>query len=567
MNISGEIQAAFRQLTAEIPPDRQDGGKDSGAQRLLLGKVLRLLDDQSALIQIGGRTMQGKLETALRPQAYYWFSYDKQPAEKIGRLHVIDQFEGSPKTVQEAAGRLLNALSVKPGPVSLQIAETFMQQKLPMTENSLKACIRWAESLPAAELKKAAETIVFALKRELPAHPEVLSAIHAVKYPVPTRRLLSGLLQAINQAPQSAKELSVLKEAVSDVLNAETDLHAERLLKKLAEAARMPLSETGLMDEGERTESKQSPFVRETRENGKAVSSQPSPPSARANPELPEKTAKQIIEKLMTSAEKTENRPVKVTAEIIKAFISQEKTFKTAPVLQNAQLTEQEAAVFEKAAQLTELKYAEKHDVLSLLQKIKKGLGTRDELSFITALEKGVSPQPEKQALKTALQAVRTLQEAPQSVKQEAEPLIHKLNGQLFIEQHNPSFTQMVLSFPLGASAYENDITVLFKGRKKPDGKLDPSHCRLLFLLHLETLQETVVDCMIQQNVMTITVETDFELQAAIDPLVPALKEAVKETGFSLSGVTAKKRRPKDQSALVEEFIEKDGGRKVDVKI
>lgn len=172
------------------------------------------------------------------------------------------------------------------------------------------------------------------------------------------------------------------------MLNAETDLHAERLLKKLAEAARMPTSETGLMDEGERTESKQSPFVRETRENGKAVSSQPSPPSARTDPELPEKTAKQIIEKLMTSAEKTENRPVKVTAEIIKAFISQEKTFKTAPVLQNAHLTEQEAAVFEKAVQLTELKYAEKHDVLSLLQKIKKGLGTRDELSFITALEK-----------------------------------------------------------------------------------------------------------------------------------------------------------------------------------
>ncbi|OIK22268.1 glycosyl transferase [Bacillus amyloliquefaciens] len=567
MNISGEIQAAFRQLMTETSPERQDGGKDSGAQRLLLGKVLRLLDDQSALIQIGGRTMQGKLETALRPQAYYWFSYEKQPAEKTGRLHVVDQFEGSPKTVQEAAGRLLNALSVKQGPVSQHIAETFIQQKLPMTENSLKACIRWAESLPAADLKKAAETIVFALKRELPAHPEVLSAIHAVKYPFPTRRLLSGLLQAINQAPQPAKELSVLKEAVSDVLDAETNLHAERLLKKLASAARMPISEAGLTEEGEGTELKQSPFVRVTRENGKTAPSQPSLPYVRSDTELPEKEAKQIIEKLMASAEKNENRPVKETADIIKAFISQEKTSKTAPVLQNAQLTEQETAVFEKAVQLTELKYTEKHDVLSLLQRIKKGLGTRDELSFITALEKGVSPQPEKQALKTALQAVRTLQEAPQAVKQEAEPLIHKLNGQLFIEQHNPSFTQMVLSFPLGASAYENDITVLFKGRKKPDGKLDPSHCRLLFLLHLETLQETVVDCMIQQNVMTITVETDFELQSAIDPLVPSLKEAVKETGFSLSGVMAKKRRPKDQSAFVDEFMEKDGGQKMDVKV
>lgn len=40
---------------------------------------------------------------------------------------------------------------------------------------------------------------------------------------------------------------------------------------------------------------------------------------------------------------------------------------------------------------------------------------------------------------------------------------------------------------------------------------------------------------------MTITIETDFELQAAIDPMVPALKQGLKEMGYSLSGVNAKK--------------------------
>lgn len=40
---------------------------------------------------------------------------------------------------------------------------------------------------------------------------------------------------------------------------------------------------------------------------------------------------------------------------------------------------------------------------------------------------------------------------------------------------------------------------------------------------------------------MTITIETDFELQAAIDPMVPALKQNLKEMGYSLSGVNAKK--------------------------
>ncbi|KXZ14932.1 glycosyl transferase [Bacillus nakamurai] len=572
MNISGDIQTAFKQLLAGTAAAQQDGDKQSGAQRLLLGKVLRLLGDQSALIQIGSQTIQGKLETEIRPQAYYWFSYEKQPAEKMGRLQVVDQFEDSPKTVQDAAGRLLNALSIKPAPASLHIAGAFMKNKLPMTENNLKAAIRWAESLPPAELKKAADTVVFALKRELPVHPEVLSGIHAVKYPVPTRRLLTRLLQAINQAPQSGKELLRLKEAVTDVLNAETDLHAERLLKKLASAADMSLPEAGQPEEGELTAEKKPFPVRETSGNVKtpadSQSDKPAAPNVRTEIEIPKREAKQLLEKLLVSAEKNENQPVKETANMIKTLFLQEKTGKAPSVLHTAQLTDEEGAVFEKAVQLTELKFAEKHDVLSLLQRLKKGLGARDELSFIKSFEQGVSPQTaDKQSLKTALHAARSLQNVPQSVKQEAEPLMHKLNGQLFIEQTHPSFTQIMLSFPLGQSAYQHDMTVFFKGQKKPDGKLDPSHCRLLFLLKLETLKETVVDCMIQQSVMTISIETDFELQSAIDPFVPALKEALKETGCTLSGVTAKKRRPKEQNAVIEEFMAKSGGQEVDVKI
>lgn len=61
------------------------------------------------------------------------------------------------------------------------------------------------------------------------------------------------------------------------------------------------------------------------------------------------------------------------------------------------------------------------------------------------------------------------------------------------------------------------------------------------FLLNLESLKETVVDCFVQQNVMTISIETEFDLQSAIDPMVPALKQSLKEMGYSLSGVVAKK--------------------------
>ncbi|MGY0208550.1 hypothetical protein ACW7FY_14005, partial [Bacillus subtilis] len=152
-------------------------------------------------------------------------------------------------------------------------------------------------------------------------------------------------------------------------------------------------------------------------------------------------------------------------------------------------------------------------------------------------------------------------------VKQEADQLFHKLNGQLFMQQDHPSYSQIVMSFPMFSKSGVQDMTVLFKGKKEADGKLDPSHCRLLFLLQLDTLKETVVDCLVQQKVMTITIETDFELQAAIDPMVPALKQGLKEMGYSLSGVNAKKRVHTEEKASIDQYITSISDQEVDVKI
>lgn len=88
-----------------------------------------------------------------------------------------------------------------------------------------------------------------------------------------------------------------------------------------------------------------------------------------------------------------------------------------------------------------------------------------------------------------------------------------------------------------------------------------------MFLLQLDTLKETVVDCLVQQKVMTITIETDFELQAAIDPMVPALKQGLKEMGYSLSGVNAKKRVHTEEKASIDQYITSISDQEVDVKI
>ncbi|MHA6486566.1 hypothetical protein [Bacillus cabrialesii] len=576
MNIRNDVQKALQHLfkNTAIPKESANVSEaQNGEKRLLLGKVLRLLGDQHALIQVGNQTVQGKLETQLRPQAYYWFSYEKKTAEQTGRLQVVQSFNQNPKTIQEAAGKLLNAISVKPSNAALMMTGAMLKSKTPVTENDIKTAVRWMDALPASDTKKAIETVLFALKRELPIHPEVLSGVHAVKSPVPLHQHVSQLLQAINQNPQQSQMMTKLKEAITTLFNSEIDVHAERLIDKLVSITDNTKAPSSGNTAGNRElsapsgsleKASLSPVNHAAEQRG--VQGEPAKTAA----DIPIKEARQLLTKLTESAEKNSLQIVKEAANWMKAAAStgDSKSPAASAVLQAAQVTDQEAEVFLKAVQHTAPSLADKADVLSFLTKVKMAIGARDELAFIKAFEQGSAVTPDEiQSIKLALQAARGSHEVAEPVKREADQLFHKLNGQLFMQQDHPSYSQIVMSFPLFSKSGVQDMTVLFKGKKEADGKLDPSHCRLLFLLQLDMLKETVVDCLIQQKVMTITIETDFDLQAAIDPMVPALKQGLMEMGYSLSGVNAKKRIHTEEKAAIDQYVTSISDQEVDVKI
>lgn len=577
MNIRNDVQKALQHLFGRtaVPQETSKVNEAlNGEKRLLLGKVLRLLGDQHALIQVGNQTVQGKLETQLRPQAYYWFSYEKKTAEQTGRLQVVQSFDQNPKTIQDAAGKLLNAISVKKSNAALMMTGAMLKSKTPVTENDIKTAVRWMDTLPSQDTKKAVETVLFALKRDLPIHSEVLNGVHAVKSPVPLHQHVSQLLQAIDQNPQQSQMMSKLKEAVTALLNSEIDVHAERLVDKLISLTDNTKAPSPANTAGSRELSTTSagspgkaslPLANHTAEQ-RSIQEEPVKTAA----DIPIKEARQLLVKLTESAEKNSLQIVKEAANWMKAAASSDdsKSLAASAVLQAAQVTDQEAEVFFKAVQQTAPHLADKADVLSFLSKVKTAIGARDEVAFIKAFEQGSAvTSGEMQSIKLALSALRASHEVAEPVKQEADQLFHKLNGQLFMQQDHPSYSQIVMSFPMFSKSGVQDMTVLFKGKKEADGKLDPSHCRLLFLLQLDTLKETVVDCLVQQKVMTITIETDFELQAAIDPMVPALKQGLKEMGYSLSGVNAKKRVHTEEKASIDQYITSISDQEVDVKI
>ncbi len=404
MNIRNDVQKALQHLfgNTAVPQETSNVSEAlNGEKRLLLGKVLRLLGDQHALIQVGNQTVQGKLETQLRPQAYYWFSYEKTTAEQTGRLQVVQSFDQNPKSIQDAAGKLLNAISVKPSNAALMMTGAMLKSKTPVTENDIKTAVRWMETLPAPDTKKAIETVLFALKRELPIHPEVLSGVHAVKSPVPLHQHVSRLLQAINQNPQQSQMTAKLKEAVTALFNSEIDVHAERLIDKLISLTDNTKAPSPGNTAGNRELSALSGSSGKaglSLVNDIAEQSSIQGESGKTAADIPIKEARQLLTKLTESAEKNSLHIVKEAANWIKAAASSGDSNSPAAsaVFQAAQVTDREAEVFLKAVQQAAPNLADKADVLSFLSKVKTAIGARDELAFIKALEQGSAVTPDE---------------------------------------------------------------------------------------------------------------------------------------------------------------------------
>ncbi|MDA7025880.1 hypothetical protein PJ311_04540 [Bacillus sp. CLL-7-23] len=522
-------------------------GAETDQKKLLIGKVLKFISEQYAEIQVGNTKWQGRLETPLTTNTYYWFSYEKKADEPQGRLQVVEAFDKNPKTVQDAAVKLLDGLSLKSTKEAVFLVGALLKEQQPIKENDVKAAIKWLENLPKSQIQKGMDAVIFALKRQLPVHPGVLDSILAVKDPVSISSQIGKLYEAISHEPQHTAGLEKLKSALLPILNVETEIQAENLLQILSEKARPAGKET------------QPTSLLQTAQGGELANEQD---NKMTHPKLHEPAmAKEILTKLTTLAEQ------KGTT-LVEEAITWMKSLQSHKPMTFAKLTESETELLQHIIKESAPSLTNKTDVLTALFKMKNLLGVKDELSFVKALESGgVTKEQSLQSLKLVLNEMRHSQDLSPSVKQEVNEVFNRLNGQLFLQHDQSTQSQLFLSYPLFSKHSVQDLTVFFNGQKKEDGKIDPSQCRLMFYLQLDALKETVVDCFIQQKVMTVTIETGFDLQGLIDPLFPSLKEKLKELGYSLSSVTAKKREHLQIPSCMESQFEQMTQYTLDVKI
>lgn len=141
-------------------------------------------------------------------------------------------------------------------------------------------------------------------------------------------------------------------------------------------------------------------------------------------------------------------------------------------------------------------------------------------------------------------QLVQLLQDPTisQQVRQQAESMLARLNAPILSAVEQSGQQQLMMQVPLEMFGKRLDTTLHWEGQTTEDGKIDAKFARVLFYLQLGSLDETVVDMQVQNNIVTITVFNDTPQIALLSkPLEERLKAGLQENNYRLSGVFFKR--------------------------
>lgn len=139
----------------------------------------------------------------------------------------------------------------------------------------------------------------------------------------------------------------------------------------------------------------------------------------------------------------------------------------------------------------------------------------------------------------------------PESVLQRTEQAIVKITShQLQNVQSNDNMQHFILQIPFGQSDNPREMTISWEGKKQDGKAIDPGHCRMLFWLEMQNLNEVAVDVQIQNRILSVKIYNEHPLLEKLSaPFMSSLKEQMRDMNYTLSSVTFVQQQKKMKSA------------------
>ncbi|MGN1385214.1 MAG: hypothetical protein ACI4XS_01320 [Bacillus sp. (in: firmicutes)] len=124
------------------------------------------------------------------------------------------------------------------------------------------------------------------------------------------------------------------------------------------------------------------------------------------------------------------------------------------------------------------------------------------------------------------------------AVKEQAEQLLHKITAQQILSQSSGPLQHFITQIPMSFHGFYTEATMQWSGRKDENDQIDPSFCRVLFYLQLNNIRETIVDMVVQNRILKVTIINEHykELKVSAGPLIEQAKDNLAKLGYQVSG-------------------------------
>ncbi|URT72584.1 hypothetical protein [Cytobacillus firmus] len=593
-----------------IRHDQSNAGKTAALRpgQIVSGKVAKLFPNQTAEVQIGTHKVIAQLETPLSADNRYWFRVE--PGDGLLRLRVMEsvniQSKGTP------AESLLSQLGMKLSRENQMLIQYFLKEQLPITGETLRMASEWIiyESKSAAEGLRTVKEMIL---RQLPFSKDVYSALSSVLNGDSLSSIMGELQDELKRADLSSKGQQIYsllgvmtktsrdklgQQAVvglfSEWLNAKDQAGSLSAFQLLKAAGMFPgeadegavikqLIEDGVQNKPiiqtlsellktSESGNRQQFILNLAKLNGVIAESSKNRGQAQAlqnllndfrNGSISFPAEKNILHTVFKSAlsltinddieHLVDGDKFRLAAVQAGKLLGGEKPFAAAA------LGPQEITMLEEMRNSlrpeSHFPY-DQRNIHSELKRIITALGFSHEHDVLKLLKQNDDGAVKNlDALKPLLMGFLT-EEPAHAAKDAAERLLHKITGFQALSQESGPLQHFIFQLPVSLWGKISDMTMQWSGRRTEGGNIDPNHCRVIFYLDLEHLNETIIDLQVQNRIINISVINGHSgIKDLTAPFAAVLKANLLKLNYKLSSVSFREPEPAGDSLLARETM------------
>ncbi|MFY0542821.1 hypothetical protein [Brevibacillus sp. H7] len=565
------------------------------------GTVLKLYPDNMALVQIGGKEVQAKLETNLEVGQKAWLQV--QPSNGVVTLKVLTA-PGQSSEVQEATLEgLMRTLGITDTKENRSLVQALVQANLPVGKEIAQLFTAVSKSIGGSD-PATVDAFLFAIKRGLPLTTETIAGLKAFLSEKPLSHAIQTFLRQAdlflqNEIPP-AESLAAKQSAVPRTQQVPQQLPVQQIVRQLSEKiAGLPLalpewipgeeaagdgavtghrnvapafaarlagsSQTASVGtQAASVDRSLQQTVPESAGTNQKAAAPPFPPSDPALADSLSEDGTQIQGKANGKPPVESSHPSGNTAQAgrrlppdptpvnlpkdvpgqahVQANKSHPATERTgvkqeAPVPVFFQATDPPAFMSTEPQQSGVGR-------ANPIQELFRVLGLSHEREILGqgllagASDAGKQLENVKSLLLQLSQA--PVQAVPASLREAADTLLQHVTGQqlMLVQPSAQLLSQLVMQIPIRTQQGEETAYVQVESKKRAGGQLDPENCRLFFHLQLQQIGATMVDVTIVNRIVNVQVYNDTPwVEEAALQMRDYLAGQLRDVGYQLSGM------------------------------